>query len=562
MNVNPSPTTADELLIPMPSFVPRRYRPGSLGNWSGHLAFANDLIADLKPSLLVELGTHYGESYFGMCQSIQENQLNCVCYAVDHWLGEEHAGYYSEEVFTEVNEYNRRFYKDFSYLLRAPFDDVLMQFADETIDLLHIDGLHTYEAVLHDFRSWFPKVAVGGIILLHDIEVRHANFGIWKLWEELSREFSETFTFQHDWGLGVLKKPGKEDREGSFLARLFTAPDPLKERIRRQYVIYGGYVECMLRDEGRREACPEGASVSSDGAARPLHGNESNSVGPASAALDEPYFQIFLPRNETYSEESTLRQHLNSTEWQSLHFDIDFPIDGSIRIDPVNKMGLIQIGEIRIIDRKSGADIWSASTVGALMSLRLQHCYALPGDRDFLLLCWADDPQIYLPALTLPSSWKFEVSVWHDVDFRRLPQTLDSLAAKLAGQPAQPAYQAPSCSDQVRVQFYPAVSGSFSEDTAVTRNAEVGRWNTLTIPLPSGALLTPLRFDPADRVCVVEIADFQVIDSMTNETLYRMPAANDSTYALGPLDSAIRVPAGERDNTPLLWPRSEIAAHC
>src|SRR3954451_18073445 len=156
---------ASGVVLPLPSFVPRRYRPGAHGNWSGHLPFANDLIAQQRPSLLVELGTHYGESYFGMCQSVLENGIDCVCYAVDHWHGEEHAGRYGEEVFEEVRDYNDRFYKSFSYLLRASFEEAVEQFQDETIELLHIDGLHTYEAGGHDFRSWFPKVKPGGTVL-------------------------------------------------------------------------------------------------------------------------------------------------------------------------------------------------------------------------------------------------------------------------------------------------------------------------------------------------------------------------------------------------------------
>jgi hypothetical protein len=31
--------------LPKGEFQPRRYRPGGVGNWSGHLPFANDLIA-------------------------------------------------------------------------------------------------------------------------------------------------------------------------------------------------------------------------------------------------------------------------------------------------------------------------------------------------------------------------------------------------------------------------------------------------------------------------------------------------------------------------------------
>ena len=96
-----------ELLdVPVKDFVPRRYRPGNLGTWSGHLAFANDLISAVRPSLVVELGAHYGESYFTFCQSVAENNLHCLCYAVDTWRGEAHAGYYGDDVMNDVSSHN------------------------------------------------------------------------------------------------------------------------------------------------------------------------------------------------------------------------------------------------------------------------------------------------------------------------------------------------------------------------------------------------------------------------------------------------------------------------
>src|SRR5688572_27258010 len=136
-------------MIPLQArrFKPRRYHARGIGTWSGHLPFAHDLVAAKRPSLLVELGTHYGESYFGFCQSVEENGVPCRCYAIDTWRGDEHAGWYDESVFFEVNEYNERHYGAFSTLLRATFDEAIEQFAAGTIGILHIDGLHTYSQV-------------------------------------------------------------------------------------------------------------------------------------------------------------------------------------------------------------------------------------------------------------------------------------------------------------------------------------------------------------------------------------------------------------------------------
>jgi predicted O-methyltransferase YrrM len=171
------------LNLPLPSFFPRRYRPGNMGNWSAQLAFAHDLIGATHPKLIVELGTHWGESYFGFCQSVAETQSRLPVLRGGPLVGRRARRAIRRGSLRRRTPYNETHYRAFSYLLRTSFDDALVQFRDGTIDLLHIDGLHTYEAASHDFRTWLPKVKPGGIVLLHDIAVRHADFGIWLLWD-------------------------------------------------------------------------------------------------------------------------------------------------------------------------------------------------------------------------------------------------------------------------------------------------------------------------------------------------------------------------------------------
>lgn len=184
------------------------FTPNSLQHpnaWVGHLPFAAWVIQEISPKLFVELGTHSGNSYFSFCQSVVENGLSTKCYAVDTWQGDEHAGRYNDEVFTKINAHNQQHYSEFSRLLRMTFDDALDNFSDNTIDLLHIDGLHTYEAVKHDFETWLPKLASGAVVIFHDTNVRERDFGVWKVWEELQARYPNNLEFIHSHGLGVLQ---------------------------------------------------------------------------------------------------------------------------------------------------------------------------------------------------------------------------------------------------------------------------------------------------------------------------------------------------------------------
>lgn len=171
--------------------------------WCGHIPFVSWLVETMRPATIVELGTHSGNSYFAICQAVLENGTGSKCYAVDTWQGDEHAGSYSENVFNEVNAWNRQYFAAFSNLLRMTFDQANQYFSESSVNLLHIDGLHTYEAVKHDFESWQPKLADDAIVIFHDTNVHERDFGVWQLWDELKDKYP-SFEFLHSHGLGVL----------------------------------------------------------------------------------------------------------------------------------------------------------------------------------------------------------------------------------------------------------------------------------------------------------------------------------------------------------------------
>ena len=172
--------------------------------WLEHGRFAFWLVATHRPQIIVELGTHSGYSYFTFCHAVQRSNIGARCFAeFDHWQGDEHANFYTNEVYEEVSAVNDRHYSGFSQLIRSTFDEACKHFEDGSIDLLHIDGRHFYDDVVHDFQSWLPKMSENGIILFHDINVRERNFGVYRFWSELKATYP-SFEFFHGYGLGVL----------------------------------------------------------------------------------------------------------------------------------------------------------------------------------------------------------------------------------------------------------------------------------------------------------------------------------------------------------------------
>jgi len=192
--------------------------------WSGHYFFAYDLVRNVKPKVIVELGTHKGNSLFSMAQAIKDGRLETKLHGIDTWEGDQQAGYYGEDVYNQYQNISKKYYKDVNIVPhKMLFDNAVKEFKNNSIDILHIDGLHTYEAVKHDFETWLPKVKKDtGIIMFHDVCETKDDFGVYKLWKELKEKYKNTITFEHYHGLGVifLYKYLKTENTYSFFKNL------------------------------------------------------------------------------------------------------------------------------------------------------------------------------------------------------------------------------------------------------------------------------------------------------------------------------------------------------
>lgn len=219
-------------LTPAAYWLPAHY---PISAWVTHAPFAAWLTDVLRPSKIVELGTHFGFSCFAFADACERLGLRTTIHALDSWEGDDHAGFYDSDVYEYVARIASDSYPRSVRLQRGYFHDSRNRFGDRSADILHIDGRHGYEDVRDDYSEWVSVVKDGGVVLFHDIAERESGFGVWRLWDELA-EPGRSFAFQHGHGLGVLAVGSVP--EGP-LGALFAADDETAVRIRTDFARLG-----------------------------------------------------------------------------------------------------------------------------------------------------------------------------------------------------------------------------------------------------------------------------------------------------------------------------------
>ena len=179
--------------------IPKVFVPTSA---YGHAPFFFWLFNALSPRCAVELGSANGYTFFVFCQAVSLN--NASVYAIDTWRGDINTGLYGEEIYQSVClNLKTHFTEVDAHLVRSTFDKAAPDFPDSSVDLLFIDGCHTYDAVKSDYETWRSKMSDRGVMVFHDTAVIAENFGVHQFWKEITQAIPG-FEFNHDHGLGVL----------------------------------------------------------------------------------------------------------------------------------------------------------------------------------------------------------------------------------------------------------------------------------------------------------------------------------------------------------------------
>ena len=360
--------------LPSRRFEPRIY---GVGAWTSHLHFAYDLVATLKPAVLVELGVDRGESYFAFCQSAAENQTGTRCVGIDTWRGDQQAGGYDETTFVEVSEHNRAHYAKFSTLVRSGFDEGLGQFQPGSIDVLHIDGLHTEAAVRHDVDSWLPKLRAGGILLLHDVDVRTRKFGVWKVWDDLQAR-GRSWIFHEGPGLGIWQKPPASPLP-VFLEQLLSPPDEQNAELAKYYSERAAAMQEKI------------AQHWSDGTIR------------NTPFARQTVIQVFYSSDGSHTEENSIYARVGHQGWKDVRIELPLGAGAApLRIDFVSALTTIEVASLRLT--KGSSTYFAAPDATGFEAIKIGgDVERLPNPTPLRLRVTGVDPQLYLPAVNLPA---------------------------------------------------------------------------------------------------------------------------------------------------------------
>ena len=181
------------------------------------------VVAARSPRCVVEIGTAYGGTFFGLGWGASDD---AVLVSVDLRHGEFGGGYppWRGRLYSSFRRASQRV-----FLIEGDSHEattlaaVEAAVAGRTIDLLFIDGDHTYDGVRADFETYSGLVTPGGMIGFHDIvpekseqfsAVRVATGGVPQFWRETRAGYAYD-EFVEDWqqgafGIGLLHTPDQE----------------------------------------------------------------------------------------------------------------------------------------------------------------------------------------------------------------------------------------------------------------------------------------------------------------------------------------------------------------
>ena len=151
-------------------------------------------------SLVVEIGSYEGKSSSVLASVADNNNFRLIC--VDPLVHDPNMGV---PVTSKTRAIFKKsilgVFKNVSWL--AMTANEAAEKVTKKIDFLFIDGDHTYEGVMDDYKNWLPKLRSGCCVTLHDYNNVHF-WGVEKAFKEYAPDWEEV---NNVWNLRTFRKP-------------------------------------------------------------------------------------------------------------------------------------------------------------------------------------------------------------------------------------------------------------------------------------------------------------------------------------------------------------------
>jgi len=160
--------------------------PADISGWNGKSNIFCDLIRNIKPSIIVEVGTWKGQSAITMGECVKRLGINTEIYCIDTWLGalEFWTGPLSSSPERDLmlkNGYPSVYYQFISNVIHSNLQDIInplpmtsligaryLKQNNKKADLIYIDASHCYEDVKSDIAAYYSLLSDSGKIFGDD----------------------------------------------------------------------------------------------------------------------------------------------------------------------------------------------------------------------------------------------------------------------------------------------------------------------------------------------------------------------------------------------------------
>ena len=169
------------------------------------------MVANLKPKVVLEIGTYRGGTLYCWTRLASDD---ATLISLD-LPGGGFGGGYGEDAIPKFQSWLKPRQSLVCLRQDSHAQESLIAaknaLGGRTVDLLFIDGDHTYEGVRQDFEMYSPLVRPGGLIVFHDIVVSppHPDCRVYQYWNEVKTRYRSKELIDRDgfdiWGgLGVV----------------------------------------------------------------------------------------------------------------------------------------------------------------------------------------------------------------------------------------------------------------------------------------------------------------------------------------------------------------------